>query len=103
LEFKVKLENRIYRKIKSQPVGFGFPVALPILGRNVLVLGDKKDNEVKRFYLQQAEWRCDLKKVARPFKAAFSASNWVIGWVHSMYFIKIAFDKKIIRDEDISM
>ena len=62
-----------------------------------------KDNEVKRFYLQQAEWRCDLKKVARPFKAAFSASNWVIGWVHSMYFIKIAFDKKIIRDEDISM
>jgi|GEM_PF-1218946 hypothetical protein len=42
MEFKVKLENRIYRKIKSQPVGFGFPVALPILGRNVLVLGNNK-------------------------------------------------------------
>jgi len=90
-----------------------------------------KDEEVKNFMLKEFEWRITpeysgvhgfhrctdynpaayayymtgdkkwLERVAYPFRAAFRAARWPLGWVHSMYYIKLAFDFGIIRDEDI--
>jgi len=90
-----------------------------------------KDEEVKKFMLKELEWRLTpeysgvhgfhrctdynpaayayymtgnkqwLERVAYPFRAAFKAAKWPIGWVHSMYYIKLAFDFGIVKDEDI--
>jgi len=92
-----------------------------------------KDEELKDFMLSQFEWRVTpeksgvhgfhrttdynpaayayyltgdrewLDRVARPLRAAFSAGNWPLGWVHSMYAIKLAFDLGIISDGDITV
>ncbi|OGV62954.1 MAG: hypothetical protein A2498_05755 [Lentisphaerae bacterium RIFOXYC12_FULL_60_16] len=42
-----------------------------------------------------------LERVAYPFQAAFRAAKWPIGWVHAMYYIKLAFDSGIVKDPDI--
>ena len=91
-----------------------------------------RDEEVKRFMLEQLEWRLAprysgvhgfhratdynpaayayymsggdeqwVRRVARPFRAAFRAAKWPIGWVHAMYYIKLAFDLGIVNDEDV--
>jgi hypothetical protein len=90
-----------------------------------------RDEEVKNFMLEQLAWRLTpehcgvhgfhrctdynpaayayymtgdrswLDRVARPFRAAFHAARWPLGWVHSMYTIKLAFDFGIISDDDI--
>lgn len=91
------------------------------------------DEEVRQFMLSQLQWRLTLPymhvhgfhrttdynpaayayymtgdrtwmdRVARPFRAAFRAARWPIGWIHSMYCIKAAFDLGIICDEDITV
>jgi len=91
-----------------------------------------RDEELKRFMLEQFEWRlvedrCGthgfhrgtdynpaayayymtgdkswIDRVARPFKAAFNAASWPLGWIHSMYFIKLAFEMGIVTDEDVT-
>jgi hypothetical protein len=52
------------------------------------------------YYLSGGDKRW-LERVIRPFRAAFRASKWSLGWVHSMYYIKLAFDHGLIRDEDV--
>jgi len=42
-----------------------------------------------------------VRRVARPFRGAFRAAKWPLGWVHSMYCIKLAFDLGIITDDDV--
>jgi len=42
-----------------------------------------------------------LDRVARPFTAIFRSVNWPIGYVKTMYFIHLAFEHSLIRDEDI--
>ena len=89
------------------------------------------DEEVKQFMLSQLDWRLTLpyihvhgghrctdynpaayayymtgdkswmERVARPFRAAFSAARWPLGWIHSMYCIKLALDMNIVSDDDI--
>ncbi|MCM8817509.1 MAG: hypothetical protein NC913_08405 [Candidatus Omnitrophica bacterium] len=90
------------------------------------------DEEVKRFMLSQLEWRLStqfmtpfayhrvsdinpaayayymtgdrswLDRIAKFIKAAFRCAQWPIGWIHSMYALKIAFDLGIISDDDIT-
>ena len=43
-----------------------------------------------------------VTRVARPFGACFRCAKWPIGWIHSMYYIKLAFEQGIIADEDIT-
>jgi len=89
------------------------------------------DVQVKNFMLEQLEWRLQprysgvhgfhrctdynpaayayymtgdrswLDRVARPFRAAFKAARWPLGWVHAMYAIKLAFELGIINDDDV--
>lgn len=89
------------------------------------------DEEIKRFFLEQMEWRLTerycgvhgfhrttdynpvayaylmsgdrrwVDRVARPLRAAFSAANWPLGWVHAMYAIKVAFDLDVLSDDDV--
>jgi len=44
-----------------------------------------------------------LDRVARPFHAAFSGATWNIGWMHAIYFIKLAFDYGIVKDDDVAL
>jgi hypothetical protein len=90
-----------------------------------------RDEEVKKFMLEQLKWRLTpeycfvhcyhritdynpaayayymtgdrrwVDRVAKFFRAAFRCARWPLGWVHSMYFIKIAFDLGIVTDDDI--
>jgi len=90
-----------------------------------------KDDEVKNFMLSQLEWRLSneymtpfvyhrvsdinpaayayymigdrsyMDRVAKFIKASFRCAKWPIGWIHSMYALKIAFDLGIISDDDI--
>ncbi len=90
-----------------------------------------KDEEVKNFMLSQLQWRLTpdfmtpfvyhrvsdinpaayayymtgdknwIFRVAKYIKAAFRCAKWPIGWIHSMYALKIAFDLDIVRDDDI--
>lgn len=89
------------------------------------------DEDLRRFLLKEFEWRVTpeysgvhgfhrctdynpaayayllsgekkwLERVAYPFRAAFRAARWPIGWVHSMFYIKLAFDFGLIKDDDI--
>ena len=91
------------------------------------------DEQLKQFMLSQLQWRVDpqhmgvysyhratdfnpaayayyltgdaswLARVGRLFKPTFGAANWGIGWIHSMYYIKLAFEHGIITDDDISL
>ncbi|MGC9065308.1 MAG: hypothetical protein ACP5JO_01595 [Candidatus Ratteibacteria bacterium] len=91
-----------------------------------------KDDEIKNFMLSQLEWRLStefmtpfayhrvsdinpaayayymtgdrmwIDRVAKFIKAAFRCAKWPIGWIHSMYALKIAFDLGIINDDDIT-
>ena len=90
-----------------------------------------KDRKVKEFMLSQLEWRLSTEfmtpfsyhrvsdinpaayayymsgdrswfdRISKFIKASFRCANWPIGWIHSMYALKIAFDLKIISDDDI--
>jgi len=90
-----------------------------------------RDEEVKGFVLDQLKWRLELERcgmhgghrstdynpaayayymsgdeswltrVARPFRGAFRAAKWPLGWVHSMYYIKLAFEHGIVTDDDV--
>jgi hypothetical protein len=90
-----------------------------------------RDEEVKDFVLGQLKWRLELERcgmhgghrstdynpaayayymsgdeswltrVARPFRGAFRAAKWPLGWVHSMYYIKLAFEHGIVTDDDV--
>ncbi|MBI4028430.1 MAG: hypothetical protein HY360_25820 [Verrucomicrobia bacterium] len=90
-----------------------------------------KDEKLKQFILSQLEWRLTeermgthgffrstdynvaayayymtgdpqwLQCVARPFRAVFRSANWSIGWIKAMYFIKLAFEHGIVRDDDV--
>lgn len=90
-----------------------------------------RDEPLRQFMLDQCEWRlteqhCRLygghrqtdynpaayawyltgdrkyfDRIRRPFRAAFSAAGWQLGWVHAMYAVKVAFDLGIVTDEDI--
>ncbi len=89
------------------------------------------DEEVRKFMLSQLEWRLTpefmtpfayhrvsdlnpvayayymtgdvswLNRVAKFLKASFRCARWPIGWIHSMYALKIAFDLGTIHDDDI--
>jgi len=51
------------------------------------------------FYLSDdRKW---LDRVARPFRVAFRSVNWPFAWVKSMYFIKLAFERGLITDDDV--
>lgn len=90
-----------------------------------------KDIEVKDFMLSQLKWRLSTEymtpfayhrvsdinpaayayymtgnrewfdRIAKFIKAAFRCAKWPIGWIHSMYALKIAFELGIIKDDDI--
>ncbi|MCX7705171.1 MAG: hypothetical protein N2115_02795 [bacterium] len=91
-----------------------------------------KDQEVKNFMLSQLEWRLSTEfmtpfayhrvsdinpaayayymsgdrswfdRIEKFIRAAFRCARWPLGWIHSMYALKIAFDLGIIRDDDIT-
>jgi hypothetical protein len=91
------------------------------------------DKELKDFMLQELEWRLKpqymgvhgfhrttdynpaayayymtgdaswMTRVGRPFKGAFKAARWPLGWVHAMYYIKAAFELGIVCDDDINV
>jgi hypothetical protein len=42
-----------------------------------------------------------IERVARPFRAAFRAARWPLGWVHAMYYIKLALERGIVTDDDV--
>jgi hypothetical protein len=42
-----------------------------------------------------------LNRVEKFLKASFRCARWPIGWIHSMYALKIAFDLGTIHDDDI--
>ncbi len=90
------------------------------------------DPEVKDFLLSQFEWRLSVEfmtpfayhrvsdinpaayayymtgdrswfdRIEKFIRAAFRCAKWPIGWIHSMYALKIAFDLGIVRDDDIT-
>ncbi len=90
-----------------------------------------RDEELREFLLSQFEWRLTeeqmrthgsvretdynaaayawymtedpkwLHRVARPFAAMFRCAQWSFGWIKAMYFIHLAFEHGIIRDEDV--
>ncbi len=90
-----------------------------------------KDEEVKNFMLSQLQWRLSyqfmtpfayhrvsdinpaayayymsgdkewLFRISKYIRAAFRCAKWPIGWIHSMYALKLAFDFGIIQDDDI--
>ncbi len=92
-----------------------------------------RDESLKAFMLSQLQWRLELKnmgthgghrvtdyncalygylltgersyidRVSRPFKACFKSFRWPIGWVHSIYYIKAAFDLGLLNDDDIQI
>ena len=42
-----------------------------------------------------------LDRVARPFRTVFRAVQWPFGYIKSMYFMKLAFEQGIVKDEDV--
>jgi hypothetical protein len=90
-----------------------------------------KREELKQFMLGQLEWRLTweqmgvhgfhrvtdynpaayayyltgdkkwIKRVGYPFWHAFRAAKWPLGWVHAMYYIKLAFEQGIVEDKDV--
>lgn len=90
-----------------------------------------RSEELRQFMLSQLEWRVThefsgvhgfhrstdfnpaayafyltgdkkwLERVGYPFWHAFRAARWPIGWVHAMYFIKLAFDHNMVSDTDV--
>ncbi|MCC7193790.1 MAG: hypothetical protein IT444_13530 [Phycisphaeraceae bacterium] len=44
------------------------------------------------------EW---LNRVSYPFWHAFRAARWPLGWVHAMYYIKLALDFDLVNDRDV--
>ena len=90
-----------------------------------------RDEELRNFILGQLEWRLTeermgtagsfrstdynvaayaylmtgdrswLDRVARAFQVLFRATAWPFAWIKSMYFIKLAFEHGLIRDEDV--
>jgi hypothetical protein len=42
-----------------------------------------------------------LERVARPFRTVFRAVQWPFGYIKSMYFIKLAFEHGIAKDDDV--
>lgn len=92
-----------------------------------------RDAETRTFMLSQLEWRLTLPfmhahgfhrvtdynpaayayymtgdrswmdRAAKPFRAAFSAARWPLGWIHSMACIKLAFDLGLVKDDDITV
>jgi len=42
-----------------------------------------------------------LQRVARPFRILFRGVQWPIGYVKSMYFIKLALEQGIVTDEEV--
>jgi len=42
-----------------------------------------------------------LHRVARPFRTLFRCVQWPIGYVKSMYFLKLAFEHGIVEDEQV--
>ena len=51
------------------------------------------------FYLTgDRQW---LDRVAYPFWHAFRAARWPLGWVHAMYFTKLALDYNLVNDADV--
>jgi hypothetical protein len=90
-----------------------------------------RDEELKQFILSQLEWRIReenmrttgifrdtdfnvvayayymtgdkqwLNRVARPFAAVFRSVHWPFGYVKSMYFLRLAFEHGIAKDEQI--
>ena len=92
-----------------------------------------RDEALKTFILGQLEWRLTenrmaihgnfratdfnvaayaflmtndekwIERVARAFRVAWRASDWQFGWIKSMYFIKLAFEQGVIKDDDVLM
>lgn len=90
-----------------------------------------RDEELKKFILGQLEWRLEesrmgthgifremdynvaayayfmtgdrawLDRVSRAFRVAFRAASWQFGWIKAMYYIKLAFEHGIVRDEEV--
>ncbi len=90
-----------------------------------------KDQEIKAFILSQLEWRLNedlmgtsgtfrstdfnmaayaylmtgdeqwLRRVSRAFKTVFRGVQWPFGYIKTMYFIKLAFEKGIINDDEV--
>lgn len=42
-----------------------------------------------------------LERVARPFRVMFRGAQWPFGYIKSMYFLKLAFEHGIVKDDDI--
>jgi hypothetical protein len=90
-----------------------------------------RDEELRKFMLSQLDWRLQerrmltsgdsrgmdynaaayayylsgdrqwLDRVARPFRAMFRGSVWQYEWTKSMYYIKLAFEHGIVKDDDV--
>ena len=90
-----------------------------------------KDEELRKFMLSQFEWRLTeekmgthgifrdtdynvaayayyltgdkkwLDRVARPFRTVFRGVNWPFGYIKTMFFLKLAFEHGIVKDEDV--
>jgi hypothetical protein len=90
-----------------------------------------KDEELRKFILSQFEWRLTeekmatsgifrdtdynvaayayyltgdkkwLERVARPFRTVFRGVNWPFGYIKTMFYLKLAFEHGIMKDEDV--
>jgi len=90
-----------------------------------------KDDALRRFLLEQFEWRLTearmatsggyratdynaaayawyltgdrqwLDRVARAFRVSFRCVDWPFAWIKSMYYIKLAFEHGIVKDDDV--
>jgi hypothetical protein len=90
-----------------------------------------KDEEIKKFILSQLDWRLTedlmgtsgtfrstdfnvaayaylmtgddqwLHRVRRAFKTVFRGVQWPFGYIKTMYFIKLAFEKGLITDDEV--
>jgi len=52
------------------------------------------------YYLSGGD-RAWLDRVARPFQAVFRAVEWPMGYIKSMYFLHLAFEHDVVRDEQV--
>lgn len=90
-----------------------------------------RDEELRAFVLSQLEWRLKedrmatggifrntdynvaayayymtgdrawLDRVARPFRVMFRGVQWPFGYIKSMYFLKLAFEYGLVKDEEV--
>ncbi len=90
-----------------------------------------KDEKIRAFILSQLEWRLTedmmgtsgsfrstdfnvaayaylmtgdeqwLQRVKRPFRTVFRSVQWPFGYIKTMYFIKLAFEKGIVTDDEV--